>query len=163
MDIVTLGNDKLQTTSELITDINDELIFLIEKMFVSMYQNNGIGLAAIQVGIPKRLFIADVPGSKKVAMINPVIKEQNSDLQTYEEGCLSIPGILADVQRPSKIVVEYTDEKGKTKHLKAKGLLATCIQHEIDHLDGVLFVDRIDPELRLQKIQEFKHLQKRLI
>ena len=158
--VITIGNDKLKQKSEEIDKIDDDIKTLVKDMYDTMYYSGGIGLAAIQVGVLKRLFVIDIPdmfGGKHV-FINPVIKDLSKERSVYDEGCLSIPGINSEVERAAKVTVEYTDLKGKRKTLKASGLLATCIQHEYDHLEGILFVDRLEPETRLAKIREFKRI-----
>ncbi|MBN2547227.1 MAG: peptide deformylase [Spirochaetes bacterium] len=158
LKIITYGDKLLTQKSELITDINTDTIKLIEEMFNAMYYNNGIGLAAVQVGQLLNLFVVDVPDFGKYVMINPKILDKSFEKNSYEEGCLSVPGIGHDVERPANIIVEYTDEKGKNKKIEASGLLSTCIQHEYDHLEGILFIDRLDPEERLKKISEYTKL-----
>jgi peptide deformylase len=124
-----------------------------------MYAGNGIGLAAVQLGVLKRVFVMDVPNFGKYELINPVILDRSLDTDCHEEGCLSIPGIAAEVTRPKEVTVEYINLEGKKKKLKAKGLLAVCIQHEFDHLEGILFVDRLKSEERLEKLKEYRKLQ----
>jgi peptide deformylase len=158
LDIVTLHNEVLHGKSEEISTIDDSVVQLSEQMFSAMYASNGIGLAAVQVGILKRMFVCDVPGSKQIVMVNPHIVELSSSTSTYEEGCLSIPGIQADVTRPARVTVQYIDLKGKEQTLETGGLLSTCIQHEFDHLNGVLFIDRLDPEIKMAKIREYRKL-----
>ncbi len=158
LKIVTFGDKLLTQKSELITDITKETINLINEMFDTMYYNNGIGLAAVQVGQLINLFVVDVPDHGKYVMINPKIADKSLEKQIYEEGCLSIPGIGNEVERPANILVEFTDEKGKNKKIEASGLLSTCIQHEYDHLEGILFVDRLNPEDKLKKISEYRKM-----
>jgi peptide deformylase len=126
----------------------DEIKELVESMFDCMYREAGVGLAAPQVGISRRVFVLDVPGEDgerlKRAFVNPVIVERSGTI-VGEEGCLSIPGIRADVKRAARIVVEATDEEGNPFRLAAEGLPSRAIQHETDHLDGILFVDRLSP------------------
>ena len=125
-----------------------------------MYAANGIGLAAIQVGIPKRIIVIDLnKNEKKTPMffVNPVIKERNRINSVYEEGCLSVPNQFAEIERPNKCEVEYLDFYGEKKILKADGLLATCIQHEMDHLEGILFIDYLS---KLKKTMILKKLSK---
>ena len=114
-------------------------------MLETMYASNGIGLAAIQIGVPKRIIVMDLSKeeNKKNPMyfVNPLIIKKNDEKITYEEGCLSVPNQFAEIDRPSKCEVEYLDYNGNKQNLKAEGLLATCIQHEMDHLEGILFID----------------------
>ena len=130
-------------------------------MLETMYQANGIGLAAIQIGIPKRIIVIDLAkGEEKknpMYFVNPVIKNKNQNLATYEEGCLSVPDQFAEVNRPSTCEVEYLDYNGEKKILKAEGLVATCIQHEMDHLQGILFIDYLS---KLKKSMIIKKLSK---
>ena len=116
----------------------------MKDMLDTMYEANGIGLAAIQIGVPKRIIVMDIgkEGKKEPRyFVNPVILNKDSIKNTYEEGCLSVPEQFAEIDRPGKCEVEYLDFNGKKKLLKADGLLATCIQHEMDHLEGILFID----------------------
>ena len=126
-----------------------------------MYAANGIGLAAIQIGIPKRIIVMDISkGEEKknpYYFVNPVIKNKNNELSTYEEGCLSVPNYFAEIDRPKKCDVEYLDYNGEKKVLNAEGLLATCIQHEMDHLEGILFIDYLS---KLKKTMIIKKLSK---
>ena len=118
---------------------------LMDDMLETMYEAKGIGLAAIQIGVPKRIIVMDISNKdnekKPMYFVNPLIKNKNSNFSTYEEGCLSVPNQFAEVDRPSSCEVEYLDYNGNKKILKADGLLATCIQHEMDHLEGILFID----------------------
>ena len=133
----------------------------MDDMLETMYHANGIGLAAIQIGVPKRIIVMDI--SKKedkknpMYFVNPVIKNKNKDLSTYEEGCLSVPNQFAEVDRPATCEVEFLDYNGEKKILKASGLLATCIQHEMDHLEGILFIDYLS---KLKKSMIIKKLSK---
>lgn len=159
LKIVTVGDELLSQKSTEITEINSEIKKLANNMFDTMYSANGIGLAAVQVGILKRMFVIDVPkkiGSTKLVLINPVIKELSAEKAAGEEGCLSLPGTGAEVLRSKNVIVEYSDLQGKRKTLKASGLLAVCIQHEYDHLDGITFVDRIDPNEKMKCVRESK-------
>ncbi|TNE33286.1 MAG: peptide deformylase [Alphaproteobacteria bacterium] len=150
LPIYTAPDPLLKTVSKPVEEVNDEIRRLIGDMFDTMYAAPGIGLAAIQVGVQKRLLVVDVVGRgqegkepEPLALINPEITWVSDHDATYEEGCLSVPEHYADVVRPAEIEVEYLDENGKKQSLHADGLLATCIQHEIDHLDGILFLDHL--------------------
>jgi peptide deformylase len=157
LDIVTLNDQRLRIPSKDVTEINEELINLVNDMYDTLVAANGVGLSAVQVGVQKRLFITDVPQSGgKIVAINPIIKEFSEKRRIYDEGCLSIPGITGEVERPDSVLLEYTDLKGKIRKLRAHGLLATCIQHEYDHLNGMLFIDRLDPDEKIQKIHEYR-------
>ena len=129
-------------------------------MVETMYSANGIGLAAIQIGIPKRIIVIDLKIENKknpLFFVNPVIKNKDNLKSTYEEGCLSVPNQFAEIDRPKKCDVEYLDYNGEKKILKAEGLLATCIQHEMDHLEGILFIDYLS---KLKKSMIIKKLSK---
>jgi peptide deformylase len=158
MKVITYDDQLLKEKSENVDNINKEVKDLIKKMFKTMYFSNGIGLAAVQVGVLKRVFVVDVPDYGKYEMINPVITERSDDISVYEEGCLSLPGIAHEVERPNSITVEYQDIDGKKQNLKASGLLATCIQHEYDHLEGILFIDRLSPEDKLKMLKNYNKL-----
>ena len=159
--ILTEPNSILRQVSEPVEEVGNDERELMKDMLETMYAANGIGLAAIQIGVPKRVIVLDI--SKKeneknpMYFVNPVIKNQNSNLSTYEEGCLSVPNIFVEVNRPSTCEVEYLDYNGEKKILKAEGLLATCIQHECDHLDGRLMVDYLS---KLKKTMIIKKLSK---
>lgn len=145
--ILVIPDDKLRQKTERIEAIDTDLQTLIDDMFETMYAAPGIGLAAPQIGVMKRLTVIDV--SKRddeqvpLALINPEITWESEELSVYEEGCLSIPDYYEEVERPAKVRVSFTDREGKQQEIEADGVLATCIQHEIDHLDGVLFIDHI--------------------
>ena len=134
---------------------------LMDDMLETMYEAKGIGLAAIQIGVPKRIIVMDISNKdnekKPMYFVNPLIKNKNSNFSTYEEGCLSVPNQFAEVDRPSSCEVEYLDYNGNKKILKASGLLATCIQHEMDHLEGILFIDYLS---KLKKSMIIKKLSK---
>ena len=134
---------------------------LMDDMLETMYYAKGIGLAAIQIGVPLRIIVMDISkdenNKKPMFFVNPVIKNKNSNFSTYEEGCLSVPNQFAEINRPSVCEVEYLDYYGIKKKLKAEGLLATCIQHEMDHLEGILFIDYLS---KLKKSMIIKKLSK---
>tara|TARA_Y100001954_G_C15688411_1_gene541442 strand:- start:672 stop:1082 length:411 start_codon:yes stop_codon:yes gene_type:complete len=129
-----------------------------------MYAANGIGLAAIQIGIPKRIIVMDISKSdenkKPMFFVNPIIKNKDKELSIYEEGCLSVPNYFAEIERPKKCDVEYLDYNGNKKILNAEGLFATCIQHEMDHLEGILFIDYLS---KLKKTMIIKKLSKQSV
>ncbi len=135
----------LRKKSEILEKVDDELRSLLDDMLETMYSAPGIGLAAVQVGILKRVIVIDVSKDKEKKnpyfLINPEIITKSKNTSTYEEGCLSLPGYFAEIERPAECQVKYIDYFGKKKEIKATGLLSTCIQHEIDHLNGVLFID----------------------
>ncbi|MDD3444685.1 MAG: peptide deformylase [Zavarzinia sp.] len=146
--ILIAPDPRLKQKSTTVEVFDDELQRLIDDMFETMYEAPGIGLAAIQVGEPKRLLVIDLsredePKAPRV-FINPEIVWTSADeLSTYEEGCLSVPEQYAEVQRPARVRVTYKDREGKDHEEEMDGLLATCIQHEMDHLEGILFVDHL--------------------
>ena len=159
--ILTEPNKILRQISQPVEKVGDEEKELMRDMLETMYSANGIGLAAIQIGIPKRIIVMDLSKeeNKKLPMyfVNPVIEEKNNEKTTYEEGCLSVPNQFAEIDRPSKCKVEYLDFNGNKQSLQAEGLLATCIQHEIDHLEGILFIDYLS---KLKKEMIIKKLSK---
>ena len=154
-------NKILRQISKPVERVTNEVQKLMDDMLDSMYSANGIGLAAIQIGIPKRIIVMDLSkeGEKKEPrfFVNPIIKNKNPDKATYEEGCLSVPNQFAEIDRPSKCDVEYLDYNGEKQILHAEGLLATCIQHEMDHLEGILFIDYLS---KLKKTMIIKKLSK---
>ena len=159
--ILTEPNKLLRQVSMPVEKVGDQERQLMDDMLDTMYSANGIGLAAIQIGVPKRIIVMDLSKdeNKKEPMyfVNPVIKNKNLEKAKYEEGCLSVPNQFAEVNRPSTCEVEYLDYNGNKKILKASGLLATCIQHEMDHLEGILFIDYLS---KLKKMMIVKKLSK---
>ena len=145
LKIETLGADVLRRKAEAVPDPGPELDRLVADMFETMYDAHGIGLAAPQVGLSQRLIVVDVKeeGASPMALLNPTVVEFGDGKDRVEEGCLSIPGVAATVERPVTCVVEALDAKGQPVRIEAAGMLARCLQHEIDHLDGILFLDRI--------------------
>ena len=144
-NIVIEPDPILRKKSENLEKVDDELKKLLDEMLETMYAAPGIGLAAVQIGILKRLIVIDISKDKEkknpLFLINPKIISKSESTSIYEEGCLSLPGHFAEIERPAECKVKYLDYNGKEKEIRAKGLLSTCIQHEIDHLDGVLFID----------------------
>ena len=159
--ILTEPNKLLRQVSDPVEKVGDEERKLMDDMLDTMYAAPGIGLAAIQIGVPKRIIVMDISRdeNKKEPMyfVNPVIKNKNSENAMYEEGCLSVPDQFAEIERPNTCEVEYFDYNGKKQFLKANGLLATCIQHEMDHLEGILFIDYLS---KLKKSIILKKLSK---
>ena len=159
--IITEPNKILRQISQPVEEVGKDEQNIMDDMLETMYAANGIGLAAIQIGIPKRIIVIDISkeDTKKMPIyfVNPVIKNRNSDLSIYEEGCLSVPNQFAEIERPSTCEVEYLDYYGEKKILKTTGLLATCIQHEMDHLEGILFIDYLS---KLKKSMIIKKLSK---
>ena len=159
--IITEPNKLLRQVSKPVSKVGKDEQELMNDMLETMYAADGIGLAAIQIGIPKRIIVMDIckEENKKEPkyFINPIIKNKDSVRATYEEGCLSVPKQFADIDRPSKCEVEYLDYNGQKQLLKAEGLLATCIQHEMDHLEGILFIDYLS---KLKRSMIIKKLSK---
>ena len=153
-DIHKLGDAVLRTPARRIGKVDDAVRALARDMLVSMYAARGIGLAAPQIGVHQQLLVIDLeiedPASPPLVLINPEITAVGGSICTYEEGCLSVPGVYLDVVRPSVVDVSYRDAMGRPKRLKADGLMARCIQHVMDHLNGVLFVDRVTDAGKLQ-------------
>jgi len=144
LDIRVLGDPVLRKPTKRVTEVTDELRKLIADMFETMYAAEGIGLAAPQVGRNERLTVVDVEG-RKFALINPEIVSSDNTTEKAEEGCLSIPDIYGDVKRPATVTVRFTDENGEPREETGGELLGRCFQHEIDHLDGKLFIDYLSP------------------
>jgi peptide deformylase len=164
--ILTAPDPRLKAVSEPVAKVDDETRRLIDDMIESMYAADGIGLAAIQVGVPKRVLVMDLDqrdGAKNpMAFVNPHILWASEELATFQEGCLSVPEIWEDVDRPAKIRASYLDRDGKEQVLEADGLLATCLQHEMDHLNGVLFLDHLSKlkrSMALRKLAKAKRLK----
>ena len=159
--ILTEPNKILRQISQPVESVGKEEQLLMDDMLETMYAANGIGLAAIQVGIPKRIIVMDISKdeNKKEPMyfVNPVIKNKNPVKSTYEEGCLSVPNQFAEIDRPSKCDIEFLDYNGNKQTISAQGLFATCIQHEMDHLEGILFIDHLS---KLKKSMILKKLSK---
>jgi peptide deformylase len=164
-DIIKLPDKRLRLVSKPVDKIDPELKKLIEDMFETMYDAPGIGLAAIQVGVPLRLVTLDVAKKEDEkapqVFINPEIVASSEERSVYEEGCLSIPDVHEDVERPARVTLRYLDREGKPHETEATGLFATCIQHEIDHLNGVLFIDYISKLKRDRIIKKFVKAAKR--
>ncbi len=160
-NIVIEPDPILRKKSESLEKVDDELRTLLDDMLETMYAAPGIGLAAVQVGILKRLIVIDISKEKEkknpIFLINPEIISLSKNTSIYEEGCLSLPGHFAEIERPTECQIKYIDYNGKRKELKANGLLATCIQHEIDHLNGILFIDYLS---KLKKDMIIKKLVK---
>ena len=155
LEIFKLGSKTLRTEAKRISKVDNQIRHLAKDMLQSMYSAKGIGLAGPQVGISKELLVIDInfedSAAEPLILINPEITAFGSTLTTYEEGCLSIPGIYLNVVRPSTIKLKFRDEMGRPRKMNADGLLARCIQHEVDHLRGILFVDRVTSNEELKK------------
>ena len=159
--ILTEPNKILRQVSEPVDKVGKEEQKIMDDMLETMYAANGIGLAAIQIGIPKRIIVMDISKDQNKKepryFVNPMIINKDKLKSTYEEGCLSVPDQFAEIDRPKNCDVEYLDYYGEKKLLKAEGLLATCIQHEMDHLEGILFIDYLS---KLKKSMIIKKLSK---
>ncbi|MEB3233833.1 MAG: peptide deformylase [Cyanobacteriota bacterium] len=164
LKVHTLGDQALRQSAKRISKVDETVRELARDMLRSMYTASGIGLAAPQVGIHKQLLVIDLdpenPATPPMVLINPEIRSFGSSIDTYEEGCLSIPGVYLNVVRPAVVEVSYRDELGRPQRIKADGLLSRCIQHEMDHLNGVLFVDRVTDELSLNEGLQQKGFQR---
>jgi peptide deformylase len=165
--ILTAPDPRLKAISAPVARVDDDIRQLIADLLESMYAAEGIGLAAIQIGVPKRVLVMDLAqreGKREpLAFINPKILWASEETTSVQEGCLSVPDIWEDVERPARIRAEYLDRDGKLQTLEADGLLATCLQHEMDHLEGVLFLDHLSKlkrSIALRKLQKAKRLEK---
>jgi len=166
-DILILPDKRLRQVSEPVKKIDAGIRKLVDDMFETMYEAPGIGLAAIQVGTPKRVVTMDLakkddPKAPQV-FINPEVVWSSEDKATYEEGCLSIPEFYDEVERPAHVKVKYLDLEGVSHEIEANGLLATCLQHEIDHLNGVLFIDHLSKLKRDRVLKKFTKAAKRAV
>lgn len=161
LDIITLPDPKLRLASAPVERVDDELRRFLDDMLETMYEAPGIGLAAIQVGVARRVVTIDVSPREEgqprapLFLINPEIITSTDERSVYEEGCLSIPDYYAEVERPAGVKIRYVDREGQEQQLEAEGLLATCIQHEIDHLDGKLFIDYLSRLKREMVVRKF--------
>ena len=164
-DILIIPDPKLRLKSEPIKAIDKELRALVDDMFETMYEAPGIGLAAIQIGVPRRVVTMDLAKKDDAkapqVFINPEVIWKSDEKSVYEEGCLSIPEYYEEVERPTSVKVKFLDLEGKEHEIEANGLLATCLQHEIDHTNGVLFIDHISKLKRDMVLKKFKKAQKR--
>ncbi|NWF60040.1 MAG: peptide deformylase [Fischerella sp.] len=153
LELHYLGDRVLRQPAKRVAKVDEEIRKVAREMLQTMYSQDGIGLAAPQVGIHKQIIVIDIepdnPANPPLVLINPVIKQVSREICVAQEGCLSIPGVYMDVKRPEVVEIAYKDEYGRPKTLKASDLLGRCIQHEIDHLNGVVFVDRVENSLAL--------------
>ncbi|WP_099865843.1 peptide deformylase [Pararhizobium haloflavum] len=160
--LILLPDPVLRQPSATVERVDDDLRRLADDMLETMYDAPGIGLAAVQVGIPRRLLVIDVAGEEEgrrpQVFINPEVVATSDERSIYEEGCLSIPDYYAEVERPARVTVRHLDRDGKEQTVEAEGLLATCLQHEIDHLNGVLFIDHISKLKRDMVVKKFTKL-----
>ena len=169
-NIITVPDETLRKISKPIEKVGINEKKLIKDLFDTMYQSNGIGLAAVQVGVLKRVLVVDVSSKDEkkspISFINPVIRKLSYETSIYEEGCLSIPDTYIEIERPKFCEIEYIDSSGEKKLLKCDGLLSTCLQHEINHLDGKLIIDNLSKlkrDLIIKKISKFKKNPNRII
>ena len=164
LPIITAPDPRLRVKSESVETVDDDLRKLMDDMLETMYDAPGVGLSAIQIGVPKRVMVVDCASDgekpEPIYLVNPVIRESSEDMRAYEEGCLSLPEQYAEVERHNRITVDYLDRDGQPQTLEADGLLSTCIQHELDHFDGVLFVDHISALKRNMILKRLKKAKK---
>ena len=162
--ILTEPNKILREKSLSVETVDEDLQKLMNDMLETMYAAPGIGLAAIQVGVPKRVIVLDIAPKDKprnpMFFVNPEIIKKSDNNSTYEEGCLSVPGQFAEIDRPDKCHIKYLDYHGQPKEIKAEGMLATCIQHEMDHLEGILFIDYLSKLKKSMIIKKLSRQQK---
>jgi peptide deformylase len=160
--LIILPDPLLRQVSKPVERVDDELRKLADDMLATMYDAPGIGLAAIQIGIPLRMLVIDLAKEDEApdphVIINPEIVARGDEVNVHEEGCLSIPDYYAEVERPDTVTVRYLDKEGKPREMAADGLMATCLQHEFDHLNGVLFIDHISKLKRDMVVRKFKKL-----
>ena len=168
--LITVPDEILRKKSQLIEKVSNEEKKLVKDLFETMYHHKGIGLAAIQVGIPKRVIVLDVnqenENKNPLCFINPIIKNISEEKSKYEEGCLSIPNTFIEIERPKTCIVEYIDIDGTKNQIECDGLLSTCIQHEINHLDGKLIIDflsKLKKDLIIKKLSKTKQNPDRII
>ncbi|WP_349359377.1 peptide deformylase [Stappia sp.] len=159
-DILIIPDSKLRLVSEPVATVDDGVRQLADDMLETMYDAPGIGLAAIQIGVPTRMLVLDVAREGEepdpMVVINPQVVWESPERSTYQEGCLSIPEYYEDVERPARIGVKFLDREGAAREIEADGLLATCLQHEIDHLNGVLFIDHLSKLKRDRVVKKFQ-------
>ena len=167
--ILTEPDPFLRQVSSDVKKVDDEIRLLMDDMLETMYAAPGIGLAAIQVGVPIRVIVIDLSKEeerKPLYFVNPKIIVKSKNNSTYEEGCLSVPGQFAEIDRPDQCHISYLDYSGQKKELKAEGLLATCIQHEMDHLEGILFIDylsKLKKNFIVKKLSKQKKVLERIV
>ena len=168
--LITVPDEILRKKSQLIEKVSNEEKKLVKDLFETMYHHKGIGLAAIQIGIPKKIIVLDVlqkdDQKNPLCFINPVIKKISDEKAQYEEGCLSIPNTFIEIERPKICLIEYIDIEGKKKIMECDGLLSTCIQHEINHLDGKLIIDflsKLKKDLIIKKLSKTKQNADRIV
>jgi peptide deformylase len=156
MKVITLGDDLLRQKAKKIEKINDEIINIANQMLEILKKDKGVGLAGPQIGLMKRIFVVHIEGDEQRIFINPSILETSHETAKYEEGCLSVPGVYANVIRSESIKMQAWNEKGRPFTIETSGLLARVIQHEYDHLDGILFIDRIPEKVRDRIVAKYE-------
>ncbi len=155
--ICTLGDKQLEKVAEPVTQFDEALQELLLDMQETMHADSGVGIAAPQVGVSKQIFIAAPPGENPLVCINPSILETSQETSLFEEGCLSVPGVFAEIERPTEVTFHYQDVKGRSHTIRATGYLARIMQHEYDHLQGKLFVDKIqNPKVYQRVMKKYK-------
>ena len=163
-DVLTVPDPRLKQVSKPVDKVDDALRALMDDMLESMYAADGIGLAAIQIGEPVRVIVIDLAREDEEPnvkyFVNPVLSEPSEQLEPYEEGCLSVPTVYDEIERPDRVRVTYLDYNGKEASEIAEGMYAVCIQHEMDHLEGVLFIDYLSRLKRNRAVQKVKKLEK---
>ena len=169
MQILYYPHEILTTPAETVTEVTDEIRKLLDDMAETMYLNKGLGLAGNQVGLLKKLVCIDIPADEEngiqptglLQMINPRIVEADGEIE-FQEGCLSFPGLYIDVKRASRVVMEYMDRNGKLQRVESNGLFGVAIQHEIDHTNGIVFIDRLSPRARKRALKEYDRLKRKM-
>lgn len=165
LEILTVPNPVLKQVSEPVERVDDELRALMDDMLETMYDAPGIGLAAVQVGVPKRVIVMDLAGQDEEPQpryfVNPEILEKNEETEPYDEGCLSVPEVFETIDRPARVKLKYLNYEGEEVVEWAEGLYATCIQHEMDHLEGVLFIDYLSRLKRNRAVDKVKKVKRR--
>ena len=168
--LITVPDEVLRKKSQNIQKVGEDEKKLVKDLFETMYHHKGIGLAAVQIGIPKRIIVLDVTQKdnqkKPLCFINPVIKKLSNEKSKYEEGCLSIPNTFIEIERPKTCIIEYIDIDGKKKNMDCDNLLSTCIQHEINHLDGKLIIDflsKLKKDLIIKKLSKTRQNTDRIV
>ncbi|MFW5995109.1 MAG: peptide deformylase [Spirochaetia bacterium] len=158
LDLVLYPDERLRALSEPVKNVNGEVATLARTMIDTMEREKGIGLAGVQVGTMARLFVTSLPDDKPRVFINPTVTNRSEETSTYEEGCLSFPGLYADIVRSNACTVEAIDEHGKPFRLDVEGMLARVVMHELDHLDGVLFVDHLPERKQNRLLKRYERL-----
>lgn len=162
-EIVLLGDPVLREPAAAVESFDEDLRALVSDLFATMAAADGIGLAAPQIGVPRRVLVVDVRPmageDARAALVNPRVVESSDEVDREAEGCLSIPGVSEVVKRPAEVVVEAADPHGEPVRIEAEGMYARALQHEIDHLDGVLFIDRISPLKRRMVLKKYRKLR----